>query len=241
MGELPVSDHARPGIARWVIPLTLAAIVTAAGLYEWLRPAAESRSGNVRGPGTAGDRAAPPAPAASTPSAASDAGPAAALPPTSPPSAPPAAVTSPAVPAPVVQPPATPAPAAPAGQSAPTGQATPLPNPLVASAPAASEPAPSVTIEPEASGTSAGAAATATDAPKLVLAFRDYSWTEVKDRNGRVLLFRMNSGGTTQSLAGAPPLDLVIGNAADVSVTYRGKPVDLAPHTRQNVARLTLP
>jgi cytoskeleton protein RodZ len=74
-----------------------------------------------------------------------------------------------------------------------------------------------------------------------VLAFRDYSWTEVKDGNGRVLASRMNSGGTAQSLTGTPPFELVIGNAADVSVTYNGKPVDLAPHTRQNVARFTLP
>jgi cytoskeleton protein RodZ len=63
----------------------------------------------------------------------------------------------------------------------------------------------------------------------------------VRDRDGRVLLSGMNRGGTTQSLAGTPPLDLVIGNAADVSVTYRGQPVDLNPYTRQNVARFTLP
>jgi cytoskeleton protein RodZ len=50
----------------------------------------------------------------------------------------------------------------------------------------------------------------------------------------------MNPGGTTQSVAGEPPIDLVIGNAADVTVTFRGARVDLAPFTRQNVARLTL-
>jgi cytoskeleton protein RodZ len=41
-------------------------------------------------------------------------------------------------------------------------------------------------------------------------------------------------------VSGPPPLDLVIGNAADVTLTWKGKRVDLAPHTRQNVARLTL-
>ena len=35
----------------------------------------------------------------------------------------------------------------------------------------------------------------------LTLAFRDYSWTEVRDRDGRVLLSGMNPGGTTQSLS----------------------------------------
>jgi cytoskeleton protein RodZ len=76
---------------------------------------------------------------------------------------------------------------------------------------------------------------------ELVLAFHDFSWTEVRDRDGRVLVSRMNPGGTTQTVAGPPPLELVIGNAADVRVTYKGKPVDLVPYTRQNVARFTLP
>ncbi len=51
----------------------------------------------------------------------------------------------------------------------------------------------------------------------------------------------MNRGGTTQSVSGAPPLDIVIGNAVDVRVTFRGNPVDLAPYTRENVARFKLP
>ena len=75
----------------------------------------------------------------------------------------------------------------------------------------------------------------------IALAFKDYSWTEVRDRDGRVILSGMNRGGTSQSVSGTPPLELVIGNASDVRVTYRGNPVDLAPHTRQNVARFKLP
>ena len=46
----------------------------------------------------------------------------------------------------------------------------------------------------------------------------------MRDRDGRVLLSRMNPGGTAQSLSGAPPFDIVIGNAADVSVTLRASP-----------------
>ena len=34
--------------------------------------------------------------------------------------------------------------------------------------------------------------------------------------------------------------DITLGNADAVTVTYRGTPVDLAPYTRRNVARLTL-
>jgi cytoskeleton protein RodZ len=75
---------------------------------------------------------------------------------------------------------------------------------------------------------------------ELVLSFRDHSWTEVRERNGRVLLSAMMSPGARQTLSGQGPFDLVIGNAADVSITLDGKPVDLAPHIRQSVARLTL-
>lgn len=37
IGELPTSEHAKPGWARWVIPLTLVAVIVAAGVYEFYR------------------------------------------------------------------------------------------------------------------------------------------------------------------------------------------------------------
>jgi cytoskeleton protein RodZ len=51
----------------------------------------------------------------------------------------------------------------------------------------------------------------------------------------------MNRGGTAQTVSGAPPLVITIGNASDVSLRYKDAPVDLAPYTKKNVARLTLP
>ena len=157
-------------------------------------------------------------------------------------------------------------PAQPANTPAPAPEiiGTPLPNPMTsaASPPAATAPAslpPPATSEPERTLASANRpaptapptaaavdaappapAATAAPNAPLVLAFRDFSWTEVKDRTGAVVLSRMNAGGTTQALTASPPLDLVIGNAADVTLTWKGQRVDLAPHTRQNVARLRL-
>ncbi len=94
--------------------------------------------------------------------------------------------------------------------------------------------APAPAVEAAAKG------AAATGKPAVVLVFRDYSWTEIKDRKGTVLMSRMNAGGTTQSISVDTPIDLVIGNAADVTLTFRGARVDLVPYTRQNVARLTL-
>lgn len=134
---------------------------------------------------------------------------------------------------------------------------TPLPNPVAASAPPvvpvgtpeqapASNPAPANVesktepmTEVRQSEASALGVAAAAEAP-LVLAFRDFSWTEVKERGGRVLLSRMNAGRTTQAVAGTPPLDVTIGNAADVTLTWKGQLVDLRPYTRQGVARFTL-
>jgi cytoskeleton protein RodZ len=41
-------------------------------------------------------------------------------------------------------------------------------------------------------------------------------------------------------VAGKPPYSLVIGTAPVVRLTYNGREVDLAPHTRVAVARFTL-
>jgi cytoskeleton protein RodZ len=78
-------------------------------------------------------------------------------------------------------------------------------------------------------------------ADTLGLSFRGNSWVEVKDRNGQTILSFTGASGTTQSVNGAIPLDVTIGNAPVVSITFRGQPVDLAPHTKQNVAHLRLP
>ena len=211
MGELPTNEHSKSGWTRWAIPLTLAAIVAAAAIYEWLRPPGESRATPGKDPAAGIER---PAPAATQREATgiSLQNPFAAGAPDTSLSAPPAAAPSTA--------------------------------PTASSAPASAESAAPVDIPPPALTPAAGPAvaadAAAVDQP-LVLAFRDYSWTEVRDRNGQILLSGMNPGGTAQSVSGKPPLEIVIGNATDVSVRYRGQAVDLAPHTRQNVARFTLP
>ena len=68
------------------------------------------------------------------------------------------------------------------------------------------------------------------------------SWIEVTDADGRAVFVGTLSSGAEQVLANVkPPLRLTIGNASTVTVTYRGKLVDLQPHIRANdLARLTL-
>jgi len=66
------------------------------------------------------------------------------------------------------------------------------------------------------------------------------SWVEVTDARGQVLISRTIEGGEAVGLDGTPPLKVKIGNAGGTDVTFRGQPVNLAPYTRDNVARMEL-
>ena len=66
------------------------------------------------------------------------------------------------------------------------------------------------------------------------------SWVEVRDARGVLLLSRTVQPGESVGLDGNLPLRLVIGNAAVTQLGFRGKPVDLRPSTRDNVARVEL-
>jgi cytoskeleton protein RodZ len=72
------------------------------------------------------------------------------------------------------------------------------------------------------------------------LAFDQESWVEIRDRNEKVIFSQLNSPGTQQIVRGVPPFSVVVGNAQGVRMTYDDKLVDLARHTRIDVARLTL-
>ena len=124
---------------------------------------------------------------------------------------------------------------------------TTLPNPVAAESPTTATPptgeaAPGAAGTPDAAATPAGGGATAAKASDaaLVLAFRGTSWAEVKDANGRVILQMTGGSGMTQTVNGTPPLELSLGNAPDVAVTFRGQSLDLAPFTRGVVARVAL-
>ena len=50
----------------------------------------------------------------------------------------------------------------------------------------------------------------------------------------------VRGAGTERVIRGAPPLSVVVGNASSVKLLYHEKPVDLQPHTKVDVARITL-
>lgn len=91
--------------------------------------------------------------------------------------------------------------------------------------------------------TSAASAVSAATGPSLQLAASAPSWVQVTARDGKVIFSQLLQAGAPQSVqvpAGSAPLSVVVGNAPQTTVTYAGKPVDLAPDTRANVARFTL-
>lgn len=75
---------------------------------------------------------------------------------------------------------------------------------------------------------------------QLIFSFDGNSWVEVRDATGRTLFSQMNAKGTTQVVEGRPPFQMVVGNAPNVRLQYNDQTVDLRPHTRVEVARLTL-
>lgn len=118
---------------------------------------------------------------------------------------------------------------------------------VLAPLPAAPSPAPPLPAENPspgaASGSTAVAAAVAPAPPpgaSLRFVFHDRSWLEVVDATKQKLHSGENLAGSRLTLAGRPPFEVVVGNAARVTLTYGERTVDLAPYTRADVARLTL-
>lgn len=139
------------------------------------------------------------------------------------------------------------------GDPAPASAPTPAPAPAAAdaSAVAPAEPAPgaqsaaaAVTPPAPTAPPQAAPAAAASDAAgehkRIELAFDQLSWVEIRQADGKILLSQLNQPGTRQVVDGAPPFQVVIGNAANVRLKYDDAPVDLRPYFKVDVARLKL-
>ena len=94
-----------------------------------------------------------------------------------------------------------------------------------------------------AAGTAAAAAAASTAAsdttaprPKnqsqVTLHYTADSWTEVYDSTGARLFYDVGSANSVKTLVGTPPLRVVLGNAAGVSVEYNGHSKPIAKLSR---------
>ena len=65
-------------------------------------------------------------------------------------------------------------------------------------------------------------------------------WTSVTDGNGKVLFSAIKRKGDSLDLTGKPPFAVRLGFARGVQVSYNGQPVDVAPFTSGETARLKL-
>ena len=127
---------------------------------------------------------------------------------------------------------AVPAPVTSATPAAPTAQAhTPA-------APASAPPAPAASATPAISPPTTPALI-AGDGRVQVTYIAD-CWTQVTDGNGKVLFSGLKRKGDTLDQGGKPPLTLRLGFARGAQVAYNGQPVDVAPFTSGETARLKL-
>ncbi|HJV27016.1 MAG TPA: helix-turn-helix domain-containing protein [Aromatoleum sp.] len=147
---------------------------------------------------------------------------------------------SPAAPAdvPPAAPAATPAVPLPPGAitAVPPGPVPPVVPPAPAVVAPAAPAAPSAPVAPAA----ATPVAHADGLQQLVFRFQGDAWVEVRDASGSIVFSGTNQAGSSRTVQGRPPFALVVGNARQVVLEYRGKPYDLLPHIRVSVARLTL-
>jgi cytoskeleton protein RodZ len=79
-------------------------------------------------------------------------------------------------------------------------------------------------------------------ATTIRLVFEEDSWTEIKDKNGKILSSQVNPSGSELILKGHLPLSLVVGHATTTRLYQDGEQVDLTSDlsSTNDVARLTL-
>lgn len=127
---------------------------------------------------------------------------------------------------------------------APVATAAPIAPESVAAAGAGVEAVATASPAPGVDGTAATPATEPAPvaAGVLRLRFRQMSWVRVDDSAGKVLINQTQAAGTEQTLNGATPLNVYLGNAPGVEVEYDGKAVDIGPYVRDsNTARFSLP
>jgi cytoskeleton protein RodZ len=141
--------------------------------------------------------------------------------------------------APVTMPIAEPMTAASAPEPAASGAMAESNAAATAQVVAASAATPQATSASDVPSTAATSAATESGAV-AVFTTREPSWVEVVDAAGLVHLRKTMPGGQSVRINGTLPLTVVIGRANAIDIVVRGKPFDLAPVTKGNIARFQI-
>ena len=97
-----------------------------------------------------------------------------------------------------------------------------------------------VHAEPQTQATDSGMDEGPTTMLRLV--FDEESWTEITDKDGKMISSQINPRGSELNVRGRLPLSLVIGHAATTHLYQDGEPVDLTPYINSSseVARITV-
>lgn len=75
----------------------------------------------------------------------------------------------------------------------------------------------------------------------LMMAFDKDCWVEIKDGNGKMILSDLYASGSTIEQVVTAPIEILLGRSSGVAqMTFNGEVIDLKPHTRKDIARLTL-
>ncbi len=217
-----------PGMRRWVLlPLLGLAffLLLVALLYYWLR---QGENALVSEPGAHPAALLAPAPTPVVPPA-------------------PMPITPPPVPQPIAPEFVAPADVVPGAPASVPPAVSPTPASIPASPPAAtpgatSIPAPAAKPVPPPNQIAPSAPAGAVPGGKIhTLRFVPGldAWIQVVDGQGK-RYSKLVSAGSVETFAGEAPFKLVVGEAAQVQLSYDGHHIDLAPFIGQKVARLTL-
>ena len=76
---------------------------------------------------------------------------------------------------------------------------------------------------------------------QLLIVLDKDCWVEVKDGNGKMILSDLYSAGDTIDQLVTAPIEVLLGRSSGVvTMTFDGRTIDLKPHTRKDIARLTL-
>ncbi|MEJ5988756.1 RodZ domain-containing protein [Ramlibacter sp. PS3R-8] len=136
-----------------------------------------------------------------------------------------------------------PAPASPAALPASASAAAPATAASLAPAPGAARTSVTAAAQGPAAPASAAAVVTgpAAGVPVadgiIVFRTRGDSWVHVTDAGGATVLRKLMTAGDSAAATGKLPLSVTVGDAKQTEVQVRGKPYDLAPLARDNVAR----
>ena len=74
----------------------------------------------------------------------------------------------------------------------------------------------------------------------IELTFSEDCWFEIRTIDGELLYADLGRSGQSRRYVGASPFRIKLGFSPGATLAYNGEPIDLAPHTRQEVARILL-